>query len=210
MPHSSRFIVLIGLFSVLLLIPGQVQAQILNQDQEIRVHDLPSLTARSHAPADVLGTSLEIIVNDKEICCGKDSALEDTVEAADPKSLKDVAARLNGRHLLSDGRPFSIDAEYRSADAVNGGDLIGAITNQHAALLAWNGHLYVLYGVVYVWYPTNSGTEGGMSEATAIHKLLLWDTRFSNSNARRTVVFDRTTDDWSKVQGVLFLKAIQR
>jgi len=37
-----------------------------------------------------------------------------------------------------------------------------------------------------------------------IHKFLLWDTRFSDS--RRTVVFDRETEDPGKVQGLLFLQ----
>ena len=36
---------------------------------------------------------------------------------------------------------------------------------------------------------------------TAIHKFLLLDTRYSDS--RRKVVFNRETDDWSKVQGML-------
>lgn len=208
MANSSRFILLIAILSTLLFIPGQAQAQILNQDQEIQVNGLPTLTAHSRASADILLTSLEIVFNDKDVCCGKDSALEDTVQAADPKSLKDVATRLNGRHMLSDGRAILVDAAYRSGDRVNGGDLISTVNNQHAALLVWNGHLYVLYGVVYVWFASSSGPEGGMSEGTTIHKLLLWDPRFSD--ARRSVAFDRTTDDWSKVQGVLFLKATQR
>jgi hypothetical protein len=36
-----------------------------------------------------------------------------------------------------------------------------------------------------------------------IHKLLLLDTRYSGS--RREVPFNRETDDWSKVQGMLRL-----
>jgi hypothetical protein len=36
-----------------------------------------------------------------------------------------------------------------------------------------------------------------------IHKLLLLDTRYSGS--RRAVTFNRETDDWSKVQGMLRL-----
>jgi hypothetical protein len=38
----------------------------------------------------------------------------------------------------------------------------------------------------------------------AIHKILLLDPRFSDD--RRAISFDRLTDDWGKVQGMLLLK----
>jgi hypothetical protein len=72
--------------------------QVAYPEREVRVHDLPALTARSTRSPDVLATSLEMVFNDKEICCGKDSALEDSVEAADAKSLKDIAGKMQGRH----------------------------------------------------------------------------------------------------------------
>jgi hypothetical protein len=53
-------------------------AQVAYQELEVRVHDLPLLTARSRAASDVPATSLEIVFHDKQICCGKDSALEDS------------------------------------------------------------------------------------------------------------------------------------
>ena len=81
-------------------------AQVAYPEQELRINDLPALTARSTHSSDALATSLEIIFNNKEICCGKDSALEDSVQSADPKSLKDIATKLQGRHLLSDGDVF--------------------------------------------------------------------------------------------------------
>ena len=46
--------------------------------------------------------------------------------------------------------------------------------------------------------------EGGMMQGTLIRKLLLWDTRYAGDH--RNVVFDRDTDGWSNVQGVLFLQ----
>jgi hypothetical protein len=61
-------------------------------NQEIHVHDLPSLTARSTHSSDVLAEALGIVFNDKEVCCGKNSALEDSVQTADAKSLKDMPA----------------------------------------------------------------------------------------------------------------------
>jgi hypothetical protein len=176
-------------------------AQVAYPEQELRVHDLPALTARStHAP-DALATSLEIIFNNKGVCCGKDSALEDSVQSADPKSLKDIANKLQGRHLLSDGRPITVTAEYLTPDQVNAGHLITMMRDQHPALMIWNSHLFLLYGVSYVAtddYSTNQ-------IAYAVHKFLLQDVRFSD--ARRQVSFDRLTEDPTKVQGLLFLES---
>jgi len=202
MTRRSRHLVLLGLAQVVscLTLCDFAQAQILYQDQEIQVHDLASLMARSHDPSDVLLTSLDTVFHDKEICCGRDSALEDSAQAADPKSLKDVASKLEGRHLLSDGRPIKVTAEYLTPDAVTAGEVVGKILNQHAALMQWNGHLYVVHGVVFVWTADQSTGATTMY----IHKFLLWDTRFSDS--RRTVVLDRETEDPGKVQGLLFLQ----
>ena|SRR5229473_3758215 len=178
--------------------------QVSYPDKEVSVHDLPSLTTRSTHASDLLATSLEIVFNDKEVCCGKNSALEDSVQSSDPKSLKDIASKLQGRHLLSDGRPIMVTAEYLPLDAVNSGHLISMIVNQHAPLMEWNSHLYVVYGATYVEtvdYPTGS-------HMNAIHKFLLQDARFSDS--RRAVSFDRVTDDAGKVQGVLFLQVVQQ
>jgi hypothetical protein len=144
---------------------------------------------------------LEIIFNDKEVCCGKNSALEDSVQSSDPKSLKDIASKLQGRHLLSDGRPITVTTEYLTPDQVNAGHLIYMIAANHAPLMMWNSHLYVVYGVTYVETVDNS--DGSI--AYAVHKFLLQDVRFSDS--RRSVSFDRLTEDPTKVQGVLFLQA---
>jgi hypothetical protein len=158
--------------------------------------------ARSHDPADVLATSLDIIVHDREICCGRDSALEDSVARADPKSLKDIAAKLQGRQLLGDGRPILVTAAYIEPDAINGGLLIATLRDHHALLLQWNLHLYVCTGVSYVkGYDSGTGAE-----IDTVTKFLLLDTRYSDS--RRELVFDRDKDDWSKVQGVLWLTSV--
>ncbi|MFZ0277514.1 MAG: hypothetical protein WA254_12135 [Candidatus Sulfotelmatobacter sp.] len=174
--------------------------QVAYPEQEIRVNDLPSLTARSPHAADVLATSLEILFNDKEVCCGKNSALEDSIETADPKSLKDISAKLQGRHLLSDGRAIMVTTEYLTPDQVNAGHLITMIRSQRAALMMWNARVYVLCGVTYVGTVDYSTNE----TAYALHKFLLQDVRFSDS--RRAVTFDRLTEDANKVQGLLFVE----
>jgi hypothetical protein len=176
------------------------QAQVIHPDQEIQVHNLPSLVARSHDGSDVLLTSLDTVFHDRKICCGRDSALEDSAAAADPKSLKD-ASRLEGRHLLSDGRPIKVAAEYLTAGEVSAGHVISMILNQHAALMLWNSHLYVVYGVVF-FQSEDTSTD---TTSVVIRKFLLWDTRYSD--ARRTIVFDRATEDPAQVQGLLFLQA---
>jgi len=174
-------------------------AQIYYPQQELRVDDLPPLTAKSRGASDVLATSLEIILHRKKICCAKDSALEDSVQASDPKSLKDVAGKLQGRHLLSDGRPITVTAEYLAPASVNAGQLFTALTEKHAPLMMWNSHLYIVYGVTFEQTATQ---DGGLIDA--IHKFLLLDARFSDQ--RREVSFDRVMDDWGKVQGLLLLK----
>jgi len=178
-----------------------VAGQDVYPEQQVGVHDLPLVTARTtHAP-DVLAASLEIVCHDKEVCCGKNSALVDAIEAADPKSLKDIAARLQGRHLLSDGRPIMITVEYVAPDQVSALNLVYRLVEQHAPLMMWNSHLYVLEGLTYV----ESADRSVGDVAYYTHKFLLQDVRFSDS--RREVTFDRLTEDASKVQGLLFVES---
>ena len=185
-----------------LALAGCAHGQLLYQDQVLEVRDLPSLMARSPHSADVMLTSLDTIFHDREVCCGRDSALEDSAGAADPKSLKDVASKLQGRHLLGDGRPIMVTATYVTPDAVNSGMLITWFQNHHAALMQWNLRVYVVHGIVYQW-TANATPEGSEQDGTVIHKFLLWDTRYYDS--RREVVFNRETDDLSKVDGFLFV-----
>lgn len=165
---------------------------------DLRVN-VPSLIARSHDASDVLLTSLDITFRDKNICCGKDSALEDSALAANPLSLKEIASKVQGRHLLSDGRPIMVTADSISASANDVGyRIIAALLAKHALLTVWNSHLVVLYGAIY-----DDTLYGDGTRMFVIHKLLLIDPRYSD--ARREVVFNRDTDDWSKFEGMLQL-----
>jgi hypothetical protein len=165
---------------------------------EVRVSGLPSLRAQSGDAPDVLATSLATILHDRSLCCGRDSALADRLPQSDPVSLKEVGAKLQGRQLLSDGRPILVTAEYVAANALNSGQLVGALLANRAPLMEWNSHLYVVCGVVF---DEAQYSDGAITYA--IRKVLLLDTRFSDS--RREVAFDRGKDDLGKVQGVLFL-----
>ena len=164
---------------------------------------MPTLKAPTRDAGDVLATSLAIVFHDKRICCGKDSALEDRLPQSDPVSLTEVASKIQGKQLLSDGSPVLVTAEYHAADAVNSGGVITSLTGQRASLLQWNSRLYVLYGAIYDQAVYSDG-----SITYVIRKLLLLDTRFSDS--RREVTFNRDRDDLSKVQGVLFVQAARQ
>jgi hypothetical protein len=204
MANLRRFSILYKCIAASMLIAGYAaHGQTYATNQEVHIAGLPSLVARSHSPSDVLLTSLDTLLHDRSICCGKDSALEDSVEKADSKSLKDVAAKLQGRHLLSDGRPIAISAAYIEPQAINSGMLITTLRDKHALLMSWKSHLYVCYGVTYVKdYDPSSG-----GELDTIYKFLLLDTRYSDS--RRELVFNRETDDFSKVEGFLWLAVTQ-
>jgi hypothetical protein len=167
-------------------------------NQEIRVSGLPSLKAQSKDAPDVLATALATVFNDKDLCCDKGSSLEDRLPQSDPVSLPEVAAKLQGRQLRTDGRPVLITAELFAADSVNSGQLVTAIREKHPPLLEWNSRLYVLDGVIYDDTFYSDGAE-----IYVVRKFLLLDTRYSDS--RREVTFDRDADDLSKIQGILFL-----
>lgn len=196
--RASAFPLLVPfLVASCLVLAGLTRGQTYYSIPEVRVSGLPVLVARSHDPSDVLRTSLATILHDKSVCCGKDSALEDSVARGDPLSLKDVAAKLQGRHLLSDGRPIMVTAEYSEPAAINSGMLITTLHDKHALLMEWNSYLYVCYGVTYRRdYDPNTGVE-----LNTILKFLLLDTRYSDS--RRETLFDRATDDSNSVQGML-------
>ena len=57
---------------------GLVYGQDYRTRQEVHVSGLPALMALLHEPSDVLLTSLDTIVHDSSVCCGKDSALGDS------------------------------------------------------------------------------------------------------------------------------------
>jgi hypothetical protein len=175
-------------------------AQVSYGDREVRVQNLAPATARSEDAADVLAASLEMVFRDKEVCCGKDSALESTLQKADPQSLKDAATKLEGRHLLSDGRPIVVQTEYLTAEQVSAGHMILMLRQNRAPLMMCNSHLYVIEGMTYVESSDNQGNS-----TYVIHKFSMQDTRYSDT--RRNLTFDRLKQDASKIQGILFVQA---
>jgi hypothetical protein len=192
------------LISVSFLAHGQSEPEGIewfHPNQEVRVTNLPSLTSPSTDSSAVLATALETVLHDKTVCCGKDSALEDAV-LSEPRSLRDLSAKLQGRHLLSDGRPIVVGAEYVPQHSIDYVLIIRALLDQHAPLIEWKSHLYVLYGAIFNETRYYSGVR-----QYAIVKLLLLDLRFSDQ--RRETVFNRETDDWETVKGLLTLAVVR-
>jgi hypothetical protein len=202
MTRRSRAPILAFVSTILTYLAASIPAysQTYYQEHEVQVPNLPLVVSRSDDPSDVLLASLQTLFHDQEICCGRDSALEDSAQAADARSLKEISAKLDGRHLMGDGHPIHIAAEYVTPEAVTASRVVSAITDQHPLLMQWNSHLYVVYGVDYM---RTEDLSAGVT-ATVIRKFLLWDTRCSDE--RRNVVFNRDTEDPSRVQGILFLQ----
>lgn len=192
-----------GLLLCLVLLPAYGQDispgyPTIRPNQEIRIRDLPRLKARHKDRSDVLLTSLDIIFHNHEICCGRDSALEDSAEQADPRSIKDIVAKLQGRHLLGDGRPITVNVIDMMPYSPNPTAIVDALAKKQALLLIWNSHLYVMVGVLYDESYYEQGTR-----TDTVNKFYLLDTRYSDG--RREVTFTRTKDDWNDVQGLLLL-----
>jgi hypothetical protein len=202
---GARFQLILWLCLSSLFLLSPAHAQVLNVDQQIEVAGLPSITSPSRHSSDMLATALATTIHDPEVCCGKDSALEDSVEKADPKSLQDVAAKLNGRHLLPDGRSFMVKAAFFPPDQANAAYLVKAFTEKYPLLMQWNSHIYVVHGLVYFWMATGGDpNSSGRGVQAVVHKFLLWDTRYSDS--RRQLIFNRDIDDLGRVQGFLFIE----
>jgi hypothetical protein len=117
---------------------------------------------------------------------------------SDGKSLKEAGEKLRGKHYLDSGETILVADQYWPGASVNPEGIIGSLIAQHPLLMDWDGHLYVLYGAVFDEYRYYDGRIDWV-----IKKLALVDTRFSDK--RRYVSFDRQTDDWSKVSGLLAL-----
>jgi hypothetical protein len=174
-------------------------------NQEVIVAGLPPLVAPSTDRSAGLAAALEIVLHNKTVCCGKDSALEDVALYASlsgSTSLKELSAKLQGKHLLSDGRPILVNAEYVPQSSASAGLIVGSLTDQHALLIEWKSIFYVLYGAIF----DKTRDTGSGIEVYAIHKLLLLDPRFSDK--RRVTEFDRETDNWETVGGLSIVKVV--
>jgi hypothetical protein len=171
---------------------------VFHPNQEVRVAALPSVVAASTSESATLAASVATAVMDRNVCCDRNSALEDQVASAGKLSVKELGEKLRGKYYLSSGLPIVVVDQYWPAASVNPEGIIGSLMAQCPLLMLWNGRLYVMYGAVFDEYKYYSGTN-----VHVIRTLLLVDTRFSDE--RRYVSFNRQTDDWGRVTGLLAL-----
>ncbi len=168
-------------------------------NQEVRVVALPSAVAASPSEGDVLTASVATTMLERDVCCGRNSALEDRIPSTKGSSLRELGEKLRGSAYLDNGSPIVVADQYWSGTSVTAEDIISSLMAQHPLLMDWSGHLYVLYGAVFDEYRYyDSGTR-----VHVIRTLSLADTRFSDG--RRYVSFNRQTDDLGKVTGLLAL-----
>lgn len=165
-------------------------------NQEVQIPALPDVIADSKSQSDVMTASVALAVMDSEICCGRRSALED--QTGSSRSLKELGEKLRGKHYLDSGSSIEIADQYWPGASVNADIIVNTLMAQRPMIMHWNDHLYVVSGVVFDEYKYSDG-----SDVRVIHKLLLIDPRYSD--ARRNSVFNRETDDWTKVSGLLAL-----
>ena len=165
---------------------------------KVSVRSLPSFVSASKSDSAVITASLATLFMDPRICCGRNSGLEDQVGSIDVLSLREVGTRVRGKHYMSDGSSFVVTDHYWTASSVTPEVIIGSLSAQRPLLMTWDGHLFVLYGVVFDEYKYDSGLT-----THSIRKLLLVDTRYSDD--QRYLSFDRQSDDWGKVGGLLAL-----
>jgi hypothetical protein len=165
------------------------------RNQVVVVADLPVLKAPSQDASAVLATALETVLHDKDVCCGKDSSLGDAVLSAE--SLKELTAKLKGRHVLGDGRSIMVHAEYFPQGPTFARPIVKTLMDQQPMLLEWNSRVYVLYGANFDEIRQYNPDDW----IFAIRKFSLLDVRFSDQ--RRETEFNSQTDDWKTVQGVM-------
>jgi len=195
LPASILLLTLISCCSANAQTEGQSPPVVL-LNQEVRVAALPSIVADSRSESDVMTASVAIAVMDAEICCGRRSALEDRTGSA--RSLKELGEKLRGKHYLDSGSSIVIADQYWPGESVNADVIVNTLMAQRPLIMHWNGHFYVVCGAVFDEYRYSDG-----GDAHVVHKLLLIDARFSDHS--RFTVFNRETDDWGKVSGLLAL-----
>jgi hypothetical protein len=118
-------------------------------NQEIRVTGLPARAASSTDLSAVLSAALEMIFHDPDVCCGRNSALQAAALSTDTLSLTELAAKIEGKYTLDDGRRITITTEYLPPNAISPSKLLGPMKRNQASLIEWKSFPYVLYGAIF-------------------------------------------------------------
>jgi len=100
-------------------------------NQEARVESLPPALAASKSESAVLAASVAIAIMEPDVCCGRNSVLEDQVASATGLSLRQVGEKLRGKHYSGDGLPIVVADQYWSGASVTAEEIIA--TFRHSA-----------------------------------------------------------------------------
>ncbi len=173
---------------------------VVHPNQEVTVKNLHLKLARWPGETAALAGALETILDFPQLCCGRNSSIPALPASARSNSLQEIAAKLNGKHVLSDGRPVFVAAHYFSASAITSHQIVAFLMENQALLVQWDSHFFVLSGAVFDDKVYSDGNRD-----IILRKLRLFDP--DATAAAHEITFDREKDQWSEVQGFLLIKA---
>lgn len=171
---------------------------------ELRVKGLHFYTADSRNGDNTadLAAALQTVIANRDLCCGRNSTLVDSVGQVMPLSLGLAAAKIGGRKILPDGRPVIVDASYTPVQTENNpatlvyGKLLTALHHNQPLLMQWKSRVYVVYGAEITEMVAQSNDGSGVYDT--IDKILLFDPATGQQTA-----FTSATDSLADVQGLL-------
>lgn len=187
----------------LLVLVAAVSAQV--NVESVRVSGVRLQIA--HSPDEALPAAVATVLDNADVCCGRGSSLEDVV-AAIKGNLQETAAKLQGRHVLPDGRPYILSATFYATQPHDGtlaarSILLSALRANHPLLMVWKSQLYVVYGANYTEQVTPD-PDGGSAILETVDQLQLFEPA-----SGRHAIFDGAKDNWGQVEGVIEMTLAQ-
>ena len=116
--------------------------------------------------------------------------------------LEHIARIVRGEYVLDDTRKVRLEARYTVGAPVDMGSIIVGLNRGQPALLAWKGHAYVIYGVLYDEYLSPSGNR-----FFEIRELKLIDPFYAEGEGSR-VSFVRGQDQNADIGGIFEITVI--
>jgi hypothetical protein len=167
-------------------------------NQQVALDNLHLRTAARPGPAATIAAALETVFDNPKVCCGEGSAFSEIPDLSGHPSLPEIGNKLSGTRTLGDGRQVKISARYRPGTNVTSFELVTLLSQGQRMLVQWNGRVYVLRGVTFDDDVYSDGHHDYI-----LRKLLLLDPSLKTTS--REAAFDRSKDDWSKIDGFLLL-----
>jgi len=115
--------------------------------------------------------------------------------------LAQIARVITGEYVLDDASKVRLEARYTPGAPANLDSIILGLRGGRPALLVWNGHAYVIYGVVYDEYVAPTGHR-----LFDIREIKLVDPFYDDD--RRLISFVRDRDNPASIGGTLEISAI--